>query len=96
MGTSSINPKASECKIHLEFANLFNVSVKLPPHRRFRNSPLAQGLPSQSSSPPVTMPGTKTTGIFFTYATTTLGLSSDLCASSMVRIPIEEFLTGLT
>jgi len=42
--------------------NLFKTSVKLPPQSRFRKRPSAQGLPSHSSSPPVTMPGTKTTG----------------------------------
>ena len=41
--------------------NLLNTSVKLPPQSRFRKRPSAQGLPSHSSSPPLTMPGTKTT-----------------------------------
>lgn len=43
-------------------ANLLKISEKLPPQSRFLKSPSAQGLPSQSSRPPVTMPGTITTG----------------------------------
>ena len=44
------------------FNYLLKISVKLPPQRRLRNRPSAQGLPSHSSRPPVIMPGTKTTG----------------------------------
>lgn len=49
-------------KITSWISNLFKISVKLPPHSRLRKRPSEQGLPSQSSRPPVTMPGTKTTG----------------------------------
>lgn len=43
-------------------ANLLKISAKLPAQRRWRKRPSEQGRPSHSSSAPVTMPGTRTTG----------------------------------
>lgn len=44
--------------------NLLYTSPNVPPQRRLRKSPSAHWCPSQSSRPPVTMPGTNTTGCF--------------------------------
>jgi hypothetical protein len=41
---------------------LLYTSPNVPPQRRFRNSPSAHWCPTHNSSPPVTIPGTNTTG----------------------------------